>query len=72
VLARILTERNLTKTRMGNTVIACTAVDDVTAWCILPFVVVLARSSDPTELAIQLPLVALRGRHDLRRPPAAA
>jgi K+:H+ antiporter len=59
VLARILTERNLTKTRMGNTVIACAAVDDVTAWCILAFVVVLARSGDPTELAIQLPLVML-------------
>lgn len=59
VLARILTERNLTRTRMGNTVIACAAVDDVTAWCILAFVVVLARSGDPTELAIQLPLVAL-------------
>jgi Kef-type K+ transport system membrane component KefB len=59
VLARILEERNLTRTRMGNTVIACAAVDDVTAWCILAFVVVLARSGDPTELAIQLPLVAL-------------
>jgi Kef-type K+ transport system membrane component KefB len=59
VLARILTERNLTKTRMGNTVIACAAVDDVTAWCILAFVVVLARAGDPTQLAIQLPIVAL-------------
>jgi Kef-type K+ transport system membrane component KefB len=59
VLARILNERNLTKTRMGNTVIACAAVDDVTAWCILAFVVVLARAGDPTEIIIQLPLVAL-------------
>ena len=44
---------------MGNTVIACAAVDDVTAWCILAFVVVLARSGDATELMIQLALVAL-------------
>jgi Kef-type K+ transport system membrane component KefB len=59
VLARILTDRNLTRTPMGNTVIACAAVDDVTAWCILAFVVVLARAGDPTQLAIQLPLVAI-------------
>lgn len=59
VLARILAERNLTKTRMGNTVIACAAVDDVTAWCILAFVVMLARAGDPTHLAIQLTLMAI-------------
>ncbi|MDP9194062.1 MAG: cation:proton antiporter [Acidobacteriota bacterium] len=59
VLARILAERGLTKTPMGNTVIACAAVDDVTAWCILAFVVVLARSGDPSQLAIQLALVVI-------------
>jgi len=59
VLARILAERNLTRTRMGNTVIACAAVDDVTAWCILAFVVMLARAGDPTQLAIQLVLMAI-------------
>jgi Kef-type K+ transport system membrane component KefB len=35
VLARILTERNLVRTRVGTVTIACAAVDDVTAWCIL-------------------------------------
>jgi Kef-type K+ transport system membrane component KefB len=59
VLARILAERNLTKTRMGNTVIACAAVDDVTAWCILAFVVVLARAGDPTRLGIQFVLMLI-------------
>ena len=59
VLARILAERNLTKTRMGNTVIACAAVDDVTAWCILAFVVMLARAGDPTGLGIQLVLMVI-------------
>jgi Kef-type K+ transport system membrane component KefB len=59
VLARILAERNLTKTHIGNTAIACAAVDDVTAWCILAFVVMLARAGDPTQLAVQLVLIAV-------------
>ena len=44
VLARILTERGLTRTRVGAVTLACAAVDDVTAWCILAGVVVLVRS----------------------------
>jgi Kef-type K+ transport system membrane component KefB len=59
VLARILEERKLTKTPMGNTVIACAAVDDVTAWCILAFVVMLARAGDPTQLVLQLSLMVV-------------
>ncbi len=43
VLARILTERNLHKTRVGTTVITCAAVDDVTAWCMLAFVAAVAK-----------------------------
>jgi Kef-type K+ transport system membrane component KefB/nucleotide-binding universal stress UspA family protein len=43
VLARILTERNLTKTKIGAVSITCAAVDDVTAWCMLAFVVAVAR-----------------------------
>jgi Kef-type K+ transport system membrane component KefB len=35
VLARIVEERGLSRTHLGNTAIACAAVDDVTAWCIL-------------------------------------
>jgi Kef-type K+ transport system membrane component KefB len=59
VLARILEERQLLKTKIGNTVIACAAVDDVTAWCILAFVVMLARAGDPMRLAMQLVLLAV-------------
>jgi Kef-type K+ transport system membrane component KefB len=43
VLARILVERGLATTRLGATAIACAAVDDVTAWCILAGVVVVVR-----------------------------
>jgi Kef-type K+ transport system membrane component KefB/nucleotide-binding universal stress UspA family protein len=43
VLARILTERNLHKTNIGAVAITCAAVDDVTAWCMLAFVVAFAQ-----------------------------
>ncbi|RKH72855.1 cation/H(+) antiporter [Corallococcus interemptor] len=46
VLARILTERGLMQSKLGAIAIACAAVDDVTAWCILAFVVSLVRASD--------------------------
>jgi K+:H+ antiporter len=45
VLARILTERNMFRTRVGSVAIACAAVDDVTAWCILAGIVVIVRAS---------------------------
>src|SRR5688500_6009315 len=45
VLARILTERNLTRTKVGAVAITCAAVDDVTAWCMLAFVVGVARAT---------------------------
>jgi Kef-type K+ transport system membrane component KefB len=38
VLARILTDRRLQSTPLGVTAIACAAVDDATAWCLLAFV----------------------------------
>ncbi len=45
VLARILRERNLQKTQLGTVTIACAAVDDVTAWCILAYILALARAA---------------------------
>lgn len=45
VLARILVERRLLRSRVGVVAIACAAVDDVTAWCILAFVVSVARAT---------------------------
>ncbi len=44
VLARILTERNLHKSKVGAITITCAAVDDVTAWCILALVIGVARA----------------------------
>ena len=38
VLARILKDRGMQHTPLGVTAIACAAVDDATAWCLLAFV----------------------------------
>jgi Kef-type K+ transport system membrane component KefB len=46
VLARILTERKMLATRTGTLAIACAAVNDVTGWCILAYIVILVRASD--------------------------
>ncbi|MFZ0417347.1 MAG: cation:proton antiporter [Candidatus Sulfotelmatobacter sp.] len=48
VLARILVERDMMQTRLGTVAIACAAVDDVTGWCILAYIVVLIRAAHGT------------------------
>ncbi len=45
VLARILTERDMMHSKLGTVAIACAAVDDVTGWCILAYIVVLIRAA---------------------------
>ena len=59
VLARILQERGLTHTPLGNTAIACAAVEDVTAWLIMAFVVAIARSGSTGGALLSLVLVGL-------------
>jgi Kef-type K+ transport system membrane component KefB len=55
VLARILSERQMLRSKVGNLTIACAAVDDVTGWCILAGVVLLVRaSSGPLPLWLTL------------------
>jgi len=58
VLARILTERDMLKTRVGSVAITCAAVDDVTAWCILAGIVVIVRASS-SELPVWLTVIGL-------------
>jgi len=55
VLARILTDRRMHQTRMGTIALSCAAVDDVTAWCLLAFVVGLAQSH-PSSAGITVAL----------------
>jgi Kef-type K+ transport system membrane component KefB/nucleotide-binding universal stress UspA family protein len=49
VLARILVERRLLRTKIGAMAITCAAVGDVSAWCILACVVSLVRASSLAE-----------------------
>jgi Kef-type K+ transport system membrane component KefB len=56
VLARILTEGNLLGTQVGAVALACAAVDDVTAWCLLALVVFLVSASN-TALPFWLTLI---------------
>src|SRR5262249_53766023 len=44
VLARILTDRRMHQTRLGTIALGCAAIDDVTAWCLLAFVVGVAQA----------------------------
>lgn len=44
VLARIIQERGIHKTRLGTIVITCAAADDITAWCILAAVIAIVKA----------------------------
>lgn len=45
VLARILTDRALTRTDVGRAALTCAAVGDVTVWCLLAIVVGVTRAT---------------------------
>jgi Kef-type K+ transport system membrane component KefB len=57
VLARILTDRNMESTELGVIALSCAAIDDVTAWCLLAFVVGVAQAA--VNGAVQTTLLAL-------------
>jgi Kef-type K+ transport system membrane component KefB len=44
VLARILSDYRMTRSELGVLALSCAAVDDITGWCLLAFVVGVARA----------------------------
>lgn len=44
VLARIVQERGIQRSRLGTIVITCAAADDITAWCILAAVIAIVKA----------------------------
>ena len=54
ILARILTDRGLTRTTVGVTALGAAAVADVAAWCLLAFVVGVAREQVGDALRVVL------------------
>jgi len=61
VLARILQETGLDQTRVGAMTLACAAVDDVTAWCVLAAVVAVAKESGSESVLITVGAAAAFG-----------
>jgi Kef-type K+ transport system membrane component KefB len=59
VLARILTDRRMQGTTLGTLAIACAAVDDVTGWCILAYIVVLIRTHHKAGMPLWMTLAGL-------------
>ncbi len=49
VLARIVQERGIHKTRLGTIVITCAAADDITAWCMLAAVIAIVKAGSFTS-----------------------
>jgi Kef-type K+ transport system membrane component KefB len=49
VLARVLQETGLYRTRVGVLTMTCAAVDDITAWCVLAGVVAVVKSAGYAE-----------------------
>jgi Kef-type K+ transport system membrane component KefB len=51
VLARILAERHLSRTRVGMLAISCAAINDVSAWCLLAVITAIVRlGASPSAL----------------------
>lgn len=59
VLARIIRERGMTRTRLGAIAMTCAAADDVTAWCLLAFVIAIAKAGSLTGSLITLLLAVI-------------
>ncbi|HEY3871389.1 MAG TPA: cation:proton antiporter [Actinocrinis sp.] len=59
VLARVLDEEKLIRTRIGTTGIAAAGIGDITAWCLLALVVAVVRQASPGAAAGALGLVAV-------------
>ena len=52
VLARILTDRGMSRSELGVIALACAAAADVTAWCLLAFVVGVVQSQVGSALLV--------------------
>ncbi len=61
MLVRILKDRGLFHTRLGNFATLCAAMGDASAWCILAIVVSIAGAADLKSALMTLGLVAIYG-----------
>jgi Kef-type K+ transport system membrane component KefB len=70
VLARILQERGLTATPLGSMALTCAAIGDVTAWCVLAFVVAVVKAGglETSAITVVLALAFLAAMSWLVKP----
>ncbi|HVW00016.1 MAG TPA: cation:proton antiporter [Planctomycetaceae bacterium] len=69
VLARILTDLRISRTPLGIMALTCAATDDVTAWCLLAFVVGVAQAQIGGALVVlALTVVYIAGMYFVVRP----
>ncbi len=59
VLARILQERGITKTKLGIMALTCAASDDVTAWCILAVLIAIIKAGSSVSALFTIGLVVV-------------
>lgn len=59
VLARIVQERGMHKTRIGTVAITCAAADDITAWCLLAAVIAIVKAGNWVSSLYTMILAAL-------------
>ncbi|KOV57865.1 cation:proton antiporter [Streptomyces sp. MMG1121] len=68
VLARILTDRRMTRSPLGVVALACASIDDVLAWSLLAAVVAITGSAGPDQWRILLAIPYLAGMLFVVRP----
>ncbi|MFD5632506.1 MULTISPECIES: cation:proton antiporter [unclassified Streptomyces] len=68
VLARILTDRRMTRTPLGVIALACASIDDVLAWSVLAAVVAITGSAGADQWHILLAVPYLAGMLFVVRP----
>lgn len=59
VLARLLRETNLARTRVGSLSLVCAAINDVAAWILLAVVIAITQAAGPADAVLALALSAL-------------
>jgi Kef-type K+ transport system membrane component KefB len=59
VLARIIRDRKLTETKLGILAMTCAASDDVTAWCLLAFLIAFLKSGSGMNGLVLIALVII-------------
>ncbi|MFN8311137.1 MAG: cation:proton antiporter [Chitinophagales bacterium] len=61
VLARILKERRMARTQVGNMALICAALNDVTGWCLLALVIGIAKATATGDALLTIAIALVYG-----------